>query len=273
MVTFPRFAAFALALVVLATLERLAPRRIPASGASRRWTANLGLLAIDVAAVSIIAPGAAVGVALAAQSHGWGLVNVLPIPAWLALPLSVALLDLAIYFQHVTFHAIPTLWRLHRVHHSDVDFDVSTGVRFHPVEILISVGIKCAAVAAIGASPAAVIAFEILLNTSSLFNHSNLLMPRWLDRGLRLFLVTPDMHRVHHSVRYNESSSNFGFCLPWWDHLCGTYRAQPAQPHESMPIGVDAFREASEGRLDRLLTQPSRDTPGGYSINRRPEAG
>src|SRR5689334_7865335 len=165
MVALLRFGALALALLALAALERLAPRRIRAPGASRRWTANLGLLAIDVAAVSIIAPGAAVGVALAAQSHGWGLVNVLPIPAWLALPLSVALLDLAIYFQHVTFHAIPTLWRLHRVHHSDVDFDVSTGVRFHPVEILISVGIKCAAVAAIGASPAAVIAFEILLNT------------------------------------------------------------------------------------------------------------
>jgi len=273
MVTVLRFASFALALAVLAALERLAPRRARAPGAARRWTANLGLLAIDAATVGIIAPGAAVGVAFAAQAHGWGLVNELPIPAWAALPLSVALLDLAIYFQHVMFHAIPTLWRLHRVHHSDIDFDVTTGVRFHPVEILISVAIKCAAVAAIGASAAAVIAFEILLNTSSLFSHSNLRMPSWLDRGLRLFLVTPDMHRVHHSVRYNESSSNFGFCLPWWDRLCGTYRAQPAQSHESMPIGVDAFRGPGDGRLDRLLTQPWRDSPGGYSINRRPEAG
>jgi sterol desaturase/sphingolipid hydroxylase (fatty acid hydroxylase superfamily) len=268
-----RLGAFAAVFAILVLLERLAPRRAATSDRKRRWAGNLGLLAIDTAAVRIIAPGAAIAVAFAAQASGWGLVNTLPLPGWIAFALSVALLDLAIYLQHVMFHAVPTLWRLHRVHHSDVDFDLTTGVRFHPIEIAVSVAIKSAAVAAIGASPAAVISFEILLNAASLFNHANLRMPHRLDALLRWLVVTPDMHRVHHSVRYNESSSNFGFCLPWWDRLCGTYRAQADQPHETMTIGVDAFREADEERLDRLLTQPWRDTAGGYSINRRPEAG
>ena len=179
------------------------------------------------------------------------------------------LLDLAIYFQHVTFHAVPTLWRLHRVHHADVHVDVTTGTRFHPVEILISTLVKCAAVAAIGAPAAAVLAFEILLNATAVFNHANARLPERLDRVLRRLVVTPDMHRVHHSIEYDESSSNFGFNLPWWDRLFGTYRAQPRLGHEAMTLGVDAFRSAQDLRLDRLLVQPLRDTPGQYPINRQ----
>jgi sterol desaturase/sphingolipid hydroxylase (fatty acid hydroxylase superfamily) len=191
-------------------------------------------------------------------------------PVWVAVPLAVVLLDLAIYFQHVTFHAVPTLWRLHRVHHADLDVDVTTGTRFHPLEILISTAIKCAAVAAIGAPAVAVLAFEVLLNATAMFNHANAGLPPALERWVRRFVVTPDMHRVHHSVVYNESSSNFGFNLPWWDRLFGTYRAQPAAGHAGMTIGIDAFRSPADLRLDRLLVQPFRGTPGGYTINRRP---
>jgi sterol desaturase/sphingolipid hydroxylase (fatty acid hydroxylase superfamily) len=169
------------------------------------------------------------------------------------------------------FHAVPTLWRLHRVHHADLEFDVTTGLRFHPVEILISTAIKCAAVAAIGATPVTVLVFEVLLNATAMFNHANASLPGAVDRWVRQVVVTPDMHRVHHSVRYEESASNFGFNLPWWDRLFGTYRAQPAAGHEAMTIGVDAFRSAEDLRLDRLLLQPLRDTPGRYPINGRRE--
>ncbi|MFZ2651055.1 MAG: sterol desaturase family protein, partial [Burkholderiaceae bacterium] len=205
------------------------------------------------------------------DAPGWGLVNGLGLPAWAATLLAVVLLDLAIYFQHVMFHAVPTLWRLHRVHHTDLEFDVTTGTRFHPIEILVSTGIKCAAVAAIGAPAIAVLVFELLLNGAAMFNHANVRLPPALDRWLRWAIVTPDMHRVHHSIAYNETNSNFGFNLPWWDRLFGTYRAQPAAGHEAMVIGVDAFRSREELRLDRLLIQPLRESPGGYAINRRPE--
>lgn len=193
------------------------------------------------------------------------------VPAWLALPIGVALLDLAIYFQHVAFHAVPALWRLHRVHHSDVDIDVTTGTRFHPVEILISTGLKCAAVAAIGASPAAVLVFELLLNATSVFNHGNVRVAARVERLLRWLVVTPDMHRVHHSISFNESSSNFGFSIPWWDRLLGTYRAQPSAGHDRMTVGVDAFRTVADLRIERLLVQPLLDNPGNYPINLREE--
>jgi sterol desaturase/sphingolipid hydroxylase (fatty acid hydroxylase superfamily) len=201
------------------------------------------------------------------------LLGALPLPSWLAVLTGVVLLDLAIYFQHVMFHAVPTLWRLHRVHHADLDLDVTTGTRFHPVEILISTGIKCAAVAAIGAPPIAVLMFEVLLNATAMFNHANASLPPRVERWARLLVVTPDMHRVHHSVRYEESSSNFAFNLPWWDRVFGTYRARPKLGHVDMSIGVDAFRSADESRLDRLLLQPFRDTPGHYPINRREAPG
>jgi len=210
-------------------------------------------------------------VAAAGEINGWGLLNVVAPPVWLGVPLAVAFLDLVIYFQHVAFHALPTLWRLHRVHHTDLDFDVTTGTRFHPIEILISTAIKCAAVAAIGAPVVAVLVFELLLNATSMFSHGNVRLAPKLDRWLRWAVVTPDMHRVHHSVEFNETSSNFGFNMPWWDRLFGTYRAQPAKGHIAMEIGVDAFRTADDLRIGRLLIQPMLDNPGGYPINRRDE--
>lgn len=264
-----RLGAFAGVFGAVALWELARPRRRPAASRGRRWPHNLGLLALDALALRVLAPGAAVAVALAAQQGGWGLLNALPLPSWAMLIAGVVLLDLAIYFQHVMFHAVPTLWRLHRVHHADLDFDVTTGIRFHPVEILVSTLIKCAAVAAIGAPAMAVLAFEVLLNASSMFNHANASLPAPLERWVRLLLVTPDMHRVHHSVLYDESSSNFGFSLPWWDRLFGTYRAQPRLAHETMTIGVDAFRSPADSRLDQLLLQPLRNTPGQYPINRR----
>jgi sterol desaturase/sphingolipid hydroxylase (fatty acid hydroxylase superfamily) len=266
-----RLAVFLGVFAAVALWEALAPRRARAFPRRARWPHNLGLLAVDVIVLRVAAPGAAITVAVAGEAHGWGLLNALALPAWAAIPLAVALLDLAIYFQHVMFHAVPALWRLHRVHHSDLDFDVTTGTRFHPFEILISTAIKCAAVAAIGAPALAVLAFEVALNATAMFNHANGRLPPGVDRWLRLLLVTPDMHRVHHSIVYNETNSNFGFNLPWWDRLFGTYCAQPAVSHEAMTIGVDAFRAPADLRLDRLLAQPFRDTPGGYAINRRPD--
>ena len=268
-----RLAAFCAVFAAVAAWELAAPRRRQALGRAARWPHNLGLLLVDLALVRVIAPGAVIAVALAAEAQGAGLLNALRAPAWIALPLAVVLLDLAIYFQHVMFHAVPALWRLHRVHHADLEFDLTTGTRFHPLEILISVGIKCAVVAAIGAPAAAVLAFELLLNATAMFNHANASLPAGVERWLRRLVVTPDMHRVHHSVRYEESSSNFGFNLPWWDRAFGTYRAQPQAGHDAMAIGVDAFRSADELRLDRLLLQPFRDTPGQYPINRRHAAG
>ena len=181
-------------------------------------------------------------------------------------------LDLAIYLQHVLFHAVPALWRLHRMHHADLEFDVTTGARFHPIEILLSMGIKLGVVAALGAPAIAVLIFEVLLNATSMFNHSNVRMPVWIDRVLRWIVVTPDMHRVHHSIVARETNSNFGFNLPWWDRLFGTYRDQPAAGHEAMTIGIEQFREPAEQRLDRMLTQPFRDDDTTYALGRREPA-
>ena len=263
-----RLAAFAAVFAAVALWEFLSPRRRQAFGRAR-WPHNLGLLLVDIALVRLLAPGAVIAVAVAGEAGGWGLLNALALPLWAALPAGIVLLDLAIYFQHVMFHAVPALWRLHRVHHADLDFDVTTGTRFHPLEILLSTGIKCAVVAASGAPAVAVLAFELLLNATAMFSHANATVPPGVERWLRWLLVTPDMHRVHHSVRYEESSSNFGFNLPFWDRIFGTYRAQPRAGHEAMTIGVDAFRAPAEMRLDRLLLQPFRDTPGQYPITRR----
>ena len=268
-----RLAAFVAVFAAVALWEALAPRRKRSFGRRARWPHNLGLLLVDVALVRVLAPGAAIAVAMTAAGSGWGLLNALALPGWAAIAAGIALLDLAIYFQHVMFHAVPALWRLHRVHHADLDFDVTTGARFHPIEILISTAIKCAAIAALGAPVISVFVFEMLLNATAMFNHANASLPQRLERWLRWLVVTPDMHRVHHSVRYEESSSNFGFNLPWWDRLFGTYRAQPRLGHAAMTIGVDAFRSSQELRLDRLLVQPLRDTPGQYPITRRQAAG
>lgn len=264
-----RVAAFTAVFAAVALWEFAAPRRKPLYPRTSRWPHNLGLLLVDVLVLRMLVPGTVIGVALAAEGRGWGFLNSVALPAWIAFGLGVVLLDLVIYFQHVMFHAVPTLWRLHRVHHADQDFDVTTGTRFHPVEILISTAFKCAAVAAIGAPAAAVLVFEVLLNATAMFNHANASVPGRLERWLRWLVVTPDMHRVHHSEIYDESSSNFGFNLPWWDRLFGTYRQEPRFGHDAMTIGVDAFRLPEDQRLDRLLVQPFRDTPGQYPINRR----
>jgi sterol desaturase/sphingolipid hydroxylase (fatty acid hydroxylase superfamily) len=267
-----RLAAFAGVFAAVALWELAAPRRKRLYERRVRWPHNLGLLVVDVLVLRLVAPGAVVAVAVAGEAHGWGLLSAVSLPAWLGFAIGVVLLDLVIYFQHVAFHAVPTLWRLHRVHHADQDFDITTGTRFHPIEILVSTLIKCAAVAAIGASPVAVLVFEILLNATAMFNHANASLPRAVDRWVRWLVVTPDMHRVHHSVLYDETSSNFGFNLPWWDRLFGTYRGEPRLGHDAMTVGVDAFRSAEDLRLDRLLIQPFRNTSGQYPINRRQPA-
>ncbi len=187
---------------------------------------------------------------------------------WVSFVVSILALDLAIYLQHVMFHAVPALWRLHRMHHADLEFDVTTGLRFHPIEILLSMGIKLAVVAALGPPVAAVLVFEVLLNATAMFNHSNIRIPSAIDRVLRLFVVTPDMHRVHHSIHPSETNSNFGFNLPWWDRLLGTYRPQPRDGHEAMTIGIEQFRTRRDLWLDRMLIQPARGPASGYPINR-----
>jgi sterol desaturase/sphingolipid hydroxylase (fatty acid hydroxylase superfamily) len=267
-----RIGAFAAVFAAVALWELAAERRRPLHG-RRRWPHNLGLLLLDALVLRAIAPGAVVGFALLAEQRGWGLLALGAVPAWLAFVAALVLLDLVVYFQHVMFHAVPALWRLHRVHHADLDFDVTTAVRFHPIEILLSALVKCAAVAAIGAPAVAVLVFEVLLNAAAMFNHANASLPRNAERRVRWLVVTPDMHRVHHSAQYDESSSNFGFNVPWWDRLFGTYKAQPRLGHDAMTVGVDAFRSAQDLRLDRLLVQPFLDTPGQYPINRRQPAG
>ena len=254
-----RLSCTALVFAALAAWELLAPRRALSIGRLARWPGNIGVLLVDAALVRLLIPTAAVGAALYAAGQGIGLFN------WLQLRLSVGAvlgflaLDFVIWAQHWAFHRVPWLWRLHRMHHADLDIDVTTGVRFHPIEILISMAIKIAVVVALGIPPVGVFVFEVMLNATSMFNHSNAHMPNWLDRVLRLIVVTPDMHRVHHSVLRAETDSNFGFNLPWWDWLFGTYRREPQAGHQGMTIGIPQFRDSKELRLDRMLTQPFRD--------------
>lgn len=264
-----RLGVFAAVLVAMALAELAAPKRRPAIGRTTRWPGNLGIVVIDSLVVRLLFPVTAVGVAVLAGERGWGLFASLALPGWLAVLAAVVLLDLAIYLQHVLFHAVPALWRLHRMHHADLEFDTTTGIRFHPVEIALSMVLKLAVVAALGAPPLAVLLFEVVLNASSLFNHGNVRIPAGLDRVLRWIVVTPDMHRVHHSVIPAETNSNFGFNLPWWDRLFGTYRAQPRAGHDAMTIGIEQFRDPGELRLDRMLLQPWRDDAGRYPIGRR----
>jgi len=250
-------------LVLLSVAESLAPRRERGLPRRTRWFSNLGIVVVNTLVLRLAFPLMAIGVALIAAERGWGLLNALAAPWWIAWPVSILLLDLAVYLQHVMFHALPALWRLHRMHHADLDFDVTTGLRFHPLEIVISMVWKMAVIAALGAPAAAVLVFEVLLNATSMFNHSNLALPRGVDRVLRWFVVTPDMHRVHHSIRREETNSNFGFNLPWWDRLLGTYRDQPRDGHTGMTIGIEQFRDPGDLRLDRMLLQPWRGKPRG----------
>ena len=263
-----RIAFFLGILLAMALWEVAAPRRRREIPRLIRWSNNLGVVVIDTLLVRLMFPIVAVGLAVIAQERSWGLLNVFDAPAWIAIIVSVLALDLAIYLQHVMFHAVPALWRLHRMHHADLEFDVSTGLRFHPVEILLSMGIKLAVVAALGPPAVAVLVFEVLLNVTSMFNHSNIRIPARIDQLLRLFVVTPDMHRVHHSIYTKEANSNFGFSLPWWDRLLGTYRPQPREGHEIMTIGIQQFRTRRDLWLDRMLIQPLRDSMSGYPINR-----
>jgi sterol desaturase/sphingolipid hydroxylase (fatty acid hydroxylase superfamily) len=263
-----RVGAFLFVFAVLATAEALAPRRRLSTSKARRWFANLTIVALNPLSVAFIFPILPIGLALLASEQNWGLLNQLALPYWLEVVIGMAMLDLAVYSQHVLHHAIPILWRLHMVHHADLDFDMTTGLRFHPIEIIVSMAIKLAAVAALGASPLAVLIFEVTLNTTSMFNHSNSNIPQMVDRILRLLVVTPDMHRVHHSVIIRETNSNYGFNLPWWDRLFGTYKAQPAKGHTNMAIGLAQFRDPQKLSLPRLLILPFMGDPGRVPINR-----
>lgn len=251
-----RLAFFFGVLAVVAVWEVIAPRRTLTDSKGRRWVVNLSLVVIYTAVVRFLLPILPVGLALIAQERGWGILNNIILPSWSKVALAVAALDFVIYLQHVLFHFLPILWRLHRMHHTDLDIDVTTGNRFHPIEIVISAGIKLGAVALIGPPVAAVVAFEIVLNATSQFNHGNIRIPETLDRWLRMVVVTPDMHRVHHSIIPRETNSNFGFNLPWWDRLCGTYRSQPELGHTGMSIGLKEFRDSTELILPQLLLQP-----------------
>lgn len=264
-----RLSIFLGVLAAMALWEVAAPRRRREIPRVIRWTNNLALVVVDTVILRLTFPIIAVGLAVMAEDSGWGLFNNIDAPVWLAVVVSMLLLDLAIYLQHVMFHAIPGLWLLHRMHHADLDFDATTGLRFHPVEILISMGIKLAVVAALGPPAVAVLLFEVILNATALFNHANIDLPRPIDRVLRLFVVTPDMHRVHHSVNPRETNSNYGFNLPWWDRLLGTYIAQPAKGHAGMDIGIEQFRTRRDLWLDRMLIQPVRGPASGHALDPR----
>ncbi|NUM53746.1 MAG: sterol desaturase family protein [Candidatus Hydrogenedentes bacterium] len=241
---------------IMALWELAGPRRALTVRKGPRWFVNLSLVVIDTLVVRLLFPIAAVGMAELSAVRGWGALNMVHAPYWLALTASFIALDFIVYVQHVLFHYVPFFWRFHRVHHADVDFDVTTGLRFHPGEIALSMCIKLGAVALLGPPMEAVVAFEVALNATSLFNHSNVRIPLTIDRALRFVVVTPDMHRVHHSVVSAETNSNFGFNLPWWDRLCGTYTAQPRDGHTEMAIGLDQFRDRISQRLVALLWLP-----------------
>jgi sterol desaturase/sphingolipid hydroxylase (fatty acid hydroxylase superfamily) len=260
-----RLSSFLGILLLMAIWELLAPRRSLTTSKTSRWFNNLSIVLIDSLAVRLLIPLQAVGIALFVAKHGWGILNNVTLPNWAGIVLGILGLDLVIYLQHAMFHAIPAFWRLHRVHHTDLDFDVTTGIRFHPIEILLSMGIKMAAVVFLGVSAIAVIVLEVLLNATSMFNHGNVRLPGRIDRVLRLLVVTPEMHRVHHSVVIKEHNSNFGFNFPWWDRLLGTYRDQPARGHDGMIIGLSQFRNPKFLTLPRLILLPFVDETGKYT--------
>jgi sterol desaturase/sphingolipid hydroxylase (fatty acid hydroxylase superfamily) len=250
--------------------EVLAPRRALTVSKALRWTSNLGLVVLNTVVLRLIFPLAGAGLAAFCAENGWGILNHFPVPFWVAIPLAVIAMDFVIWLQHVMFHAVPLLWRLHRVHHADLDYDVTTGARFHPIEIVLSMLIKFATIVVLGPPVVAVVIFEVLLNATAMFNHGNIGLPATVDRVLRWLVVTPDMHRVHHSIEDDETNSNFGFNLPWWDRLFGTYRDQPRAGQTGMTIGIRDYREAHEvDRLDGMLLLPFRGEVEDYAINRR----
>ncbi len=256
--------------VVMAIWEFIAPRRVLTVSKVMRWTNNLGLVFLNSVILRLLFPAAAVGVSILAKEQGWGLFNYYNVSPVTAIIASVVIMDFVIYLQHVMVHALPVLWRLHRVHHADLDYDVTTGARFHPLEIILSMLIKFATIILLGPPVVAVVIFEVMLNATAMFNHGNVRLNLAVDKWLRLFLVTPDMHRVHHSVEDDETNSNFGFSLPWWDRLFGTYRDQPRAGHENMTIGIHTFRQPKLASwLSGMLIMPLIGKMSGYVINRR----
>ncbi len=254
-----RFGIFAGVLLVMAVLELLMPRRERVEPQGQRWFTNLGLVVVDTLALRLLFPILAVGVAELATARGWGLFSLTPLPFWVEVVLAAVLLDLAIYGQHVASHKIPILWRVHRVHHADRDFDVTTGIRFHPIEIILSMLYKFAIIVILGAPALGVFLFEVLLNGSAMFNHANFRLPLPIDRAIRKVVVTPDMHRVHHSVHGSETDSNYGFNLSIWDRMFGTYIDQPRDGHERMIIGLNKYQTHEPSRLAWSLLLPFRD--------------
>ncbi|RZO21289.1 MAG: sterol desaturase family protein [Candidatus Thioglobus sp.] len=255
-------------LILMAVWEVLAPRRASTISKVVRWGNNLGLVVFNSILLRFIFPTAAVGVAIFVSEHNWGLLNYVQLPSFAAAAISIVVLDFVIYFQHVLMHAIPALWRLHRVHHADLDYDFTTGVRFHPLEIIVSMLIKFVAILILGPPVAAVVIFEIILNASSMFNHGNIKLPAALDRILRLLIVTPDMHRIHHSVEKDESNRNFGFNLSLWDRFFGTYRRQPRAGHEEMVVGIQNYRELRDvTSIHGLLLLPFRNKPDELTVD------
>jgi len=257
-------------LIAMFLWELIAPRRPLTTSKIARWFSNLGLVLVDSIVTRLVFPAALVGVALLVQQRGWGLFNQFELFTMPKIIFSVLILDLTIYLQHVMFHSAPLLWRLHMVHHSDMDIDVTTGVRFHPIEILLSMGIKMVVVVLTGAPPASVLIFEIILNGTSMFNHGNVRYPQRIDFFLRLIVVTPEMHRVHHSTIRWETNSNLGFSFPWWDRLFGTYRPQPAKGHLEMTIGLDQYKEPQKLTLPWLIVLPFIGKLGKYPMTRSP---
>ncbi|MFP3874208.1 MAG: sterol desaturase family protein [Thiohalophilus sp.] len=257
-------------LALIGLWEVLAPRRPLSASKGVRWGSNLGIVALNTIVVRLLFPAAAVGMAFFAGEQDWGIFNYYAVPYWLAVVVSVIALDFVVWLQHVMVHAVPLFWRLHRMHHADLDFDVTTGARFHPLEIILSMLIKFAAIVVLGPPVVAVVIFEVLLNATAMFNHGNIRLPLKLDRVLRWFVVTPDMHRVHHSVEDDEANSNFGFNLPWWDRLFGTYRDQPRGGHDGMTIGIRKYREPQQvSWLNGMLVLPFKGKISDYAINRR----
>lgn len=254
--------SFIAVFLLVALAEFLWPRRPLTTPKGSRWYCNIALVLIDTATLRLALPLMPVAVAEAVRIKRWGLLPLFDLPLWLEVVIAVLLLDLTIYLQHRAFHRVPLFWRFHRMHHTDLDLDVSSGNRFHPIEMLASLVIKLGVVVLFGMPAVAVLLFEVVLNASSLFNHGNMRIPVSIDRWLRLCLVTPDMHRVHHSIIPRETDSNFSFNMPWWDRLLGTYRDQPAEGHQGMTIGLKEFRDPRQLRLAYLLTLPFRGAKG-----------
>lgn len=252
-----RLYAFSIVLGVMVLWELLAPKRLTVLK-KLRWPSNFGIFLINTVLL-VVVPVSALGASLLSLEYKFGLFIWFKVSLWPSIIGTLLILDVAIYWQHRLFHKFSSLWRIHRMHHTDTEFDVTTALRFHPIEILLSILIKAVVIILLGAPILAVIGFEIILNSSAMFNHSNVRMPKWLDKYIRYLVVTPDMHRVHHSVYKNEHDFNYGFCLSCWDRLFGSYRAQPRDGHREMKIGLEVFNQKNDGRLDKLLIQPFRN--------------